>query len=455
MEMMQMLPSGPQSPGPMPGKMPVADGNELFRNLLNRLQAAGIERKMAEEGDPALLAAWLTPAFSADSSGSTPAAAAEDGMAESWRSSLPAGNVSLEAAVAGSGRGPGTDFSGISGPVSGDGDLAGRFAEEPEMTAVNSGGEGSTQAVMKSSGLVLPGLPQAGLEVATGRSGQAMPAPSAQPENRAREAGDAATPTQGLGILERRFADILRPVEAAFSRSLPGSSHPVLHASTVTGEPTSPPGTEAAAGEAVLRPDGTSAATGTIGQGDLPLSWDIRHGDAMAAGALLGDRTPAPTSLSPSTEGAVLKQPLGRTVTESQILDQVIGRMTVDRNHEANRMSIKLQPEELGRIEIDLTVEQGRIKAQIVAQNQQVQEVLERHLPRLREALEQQGLKLDQLQVSVDAQAGDGRGFSQQHRQTGSHARSWFSAQPSAPAVEREEVPPPAVSLLGKVSLRI
>jgi flagellar hook-length control protein FliK len=159
--------------------------------------------------------------------------------------------------------------------------------------------------------------------------------------------------------------------------------------------------------------------------------------------------------LSTSTEGAVLKQPLGRTVTESQILDQVIGRMAVDRNHEASRMSIKLQPEELGRIEIDLTVEQGRIKAQIVAQSQQVQEVLERHLPRLREALEQQGLKLDQLQVSVDAQAGDGRGFSQQHRQAEDHGRPWFGSQPAALAAEREEVPPPAVSPLGKVSLRI
>jgi hypothetical protein len=455
MEMMQMLPSGPQSPGPVPGKMPAAEGNELFRNLLNRLQAAGIERKMAEEGDPVLLAAWLTPAFPADTSGRLPTAAAEEGMADSWISSLSTGNASLEKAAAGSCPGPGTDFSGIAGSFSGEPDPAGRQTEGRDKMAALFGHEGSSQAVMKNSGSLLPGLPHAGLEAAKSRSGQALPAPSAQPENRGREAGDAAAPTQGLGIFERRFADILRPVEAVFSRSLPGESHAVLHAATVSGEPPSPLGVEAPAGEAALRPDGTFSATGTIEQGEFPLSRDTRQGDAMETGVLLSDRTAATTALSTSTEGAVLKQPLGRTVTESQILDQVIGRMAVDRNHEASRMSIKLQPEELGRIEIDLTVEQGRIKAQIVAQSQQVQEVLERHLPRLREALEQQGLKLDQLQVSVDAQAGDGRGFSQQHRQAEDHGRPWFGSQPAALAAEREEVPPPAVSPLGKVSLRI
>ncbi len=50
---------------------------------------------------------------------------------------------------------------------------------------------------------------------------------------------------------------------------------------------------------------------------------------------------------------------------------------------------------------MEIKVEQDNIKAHIIAQNPQAQAMIDRHLPRLREALEQQGLHLQQIEVTV------------------------------------------------------
>jgi flagellar hook-length control protein FliK len=296
--------------------------------------------------------------------------------------------------------------------------------------------------------------------------------------NRGRQTGEAHAPAKGLGVLEQRFAAILRPMEAASSDKGAPSA---FAASTIQGDST-PPGAPALPAEA-LHPGGQTLAAvneakpatapaetvasfpAAIDQGEISLNGEAPQGDMAGAdspdiptpAAGPAGRTTVSTFTGNVAETAAGKPSVDRPMADSQILDQVIGRLSVDRNAEASRMSIKLQPEELGRIDIDLTVEQGRIKAQVVAQNQQVQDVLERHLPRLRESLEQQGLKLDQIQVSVDAHAGDSRGFSQQHHQrhADGHPRSWTGTHQGGPVVETEAPPPAALHPQGKLSLRI
>lgn len=147
-----------------------------------------------------------------------------------------------------------------------------------------------------------------------------------------------------------------------------------------------------------------------------------------------------------------LRLPTGQSVPEGRILDQVVGRMTLSPEVQGGRMTLKLHPRELGEVQIDLVVEKSRVKAQLLAQNQQVQEVLEKHLPRLRSALEAQGLKLDALQVSVDS-AGDGeRGFFQEHRRPASPVR--FALKTESHSPHEEEVR--TVSLRqGGVNLRV
>ncbi len=99
----------------------------------------------------------------------------------------------------------------------------------------------------------------------------------------------------------------------------------------------------------------------------------------------------------------MLKLPSGTEVPQSQVMNQVIDRFTLNRTLESGNITLKLYPEELGELRMEIKVEQDNIKAHITTQNPQVQEILDRHLPRLREALEQQGLNLEQMKVTVAA----------------------------------------------------
>ncbi len=109
--------------------------------------------------------------------------------------------------------------------------------------------------------------------------------------------------------------------------------------------------------------------------------------------------------------------PSGQQVAESQIFDQVVTRMSGSFNGESGKMVLRLQPAELGSLKLELIVEGDKVRASLLAQTQQVQEVLERNLPQLRNALAEQGLKIDQFQVDVDQRKEQPGQFEQQARQ--------------------------------------
>ena len=115
------------------------------------------------------------------------------------------------------------------------------------------------------------------------------------------------------------------------------------------------------------------------------------------------------------TNSTSLKLPSGTEVPHSQIINQVIDRFTLNRTLESGNITLKLHPAELGELRMEIRVEQDNIKAHITTQNPQVQEILDRHLPRLREALEQQGLNLEQMTVTVGADDGSNSQLFQEH----------------------------------------
>jgi len=165
------------------------------------------------------------------------------------------------------------------------------------------------------------------------------------------------------------------------------------------------------------------------------------------------------TTQSSNSSGNV-QLPSGQAVSENHILNQVVGQISIDKNHGASRISIKLHPKELGQIKLDLTVDQTKVKAHLIAQNQQVQDVLERHLPALRSALQQQGLQLDHLQVSVDSrQAGSNMFFQQQQQQQNPSAYQPRHWAPTAGFADRSPVSEEGSSAsargTGGLSLRI
>jgi flagellar hook-length control protein FliK len=110
---------------------------------------------------------------------------------------------------------------------------------------------------------------------------------------------------------------------------------------------------------------------------------------------------------------------------EVRVLDQVLNQLSFNRAGDKNRVVIRLNPQELGEIKLELVMDKDHLKAQMVAQTRQVQEILEKHMPRLQEALQNQGIKVDQIEVSVDSQSNRGGEFFDRNQQPAPRAHSF------------------------------
>jgi len=154
----------------------------------------------------------------------------------------------------------------------------------------------------------------------------------------------------------------------------------------------------------------------------------------------------------------MMQLPSGQQLAESQLVDQVVTQLAGSSDGESGRMRLRLHPAELGSVRLDLIIDGDRLRAHLQAQTHQVQEVLDRHLPQLREALQQQGLKIDEFRVDVQSgqeQAAEQRFGWQQDQHKGHSPQSpWLDDNWQQP-----EIAIPLQQLLqqqgGGISLRV
>jgi len=112
-------------------------------------------------------------------------------------------------------------------------------------------------------------------------------------------------------------------------------------------------------------------------------------------------QTTATTPL-PTTDGTITL-PSGTMVHENEVLQQIAERFQVGQRMTDTHINIKLHPAELGELKIDLTVKEGSIRAHVIAQSQQVQEIIERNMAKLKVSLEDQGFTLDEITVATQS----------------------------------------------------
>jgi len=101
-----------------------------------------------------------------------------------------------------------------------------------------------------------------------------------------------------------------------------------------------------------------------------------------------------------SQQGKIITLPSGVMVTEQEILNQIQQRFQMTNRMDNSRINLKLHPAELGELRIDITLKEGSIRANVVAQSQHVQELLERNMPKLRAVLQQQGFVVEDIIVT-------------------------------------------------------
>lgn len=98
-----------------------------------------------------------------------------------------------------------------------------------------------------------------------------------------------------------------------------------------------------------------------------------------------------------------------------EVVNTLIQRFNVNPRLQTSKLTMHLHPAELGALKIDILVEGDSIKANIVAQSQQVLETLEKNMPRLREALQEQGFTVDAFEITMDGDGGKQKELFQEH----------------------------------------
>lgn len=83
------------------------------------------------------------------------------------------------------------------------------------------------------------------------------------------------------------------------------------------------------------------------------------------------------------------------------ILKQVTDQIDVSLFDDKSEMIIKLKPEHLGKLTVQISVENGNISAKFLAESEKVKAILESSFNELKQTLEQQGMNIQNLDVSV------------------------------------------------------
>jgi flagellar hook-length control protein FliK len=111
------------------------------------------------------------------------------------------------------------------------------------------------------------------------------------------------------------------------------------------------------------------------------------------------------TAQTASESAKPIMLPSGTLVHEDDIIQQLSKRFQLSSKQMNSRINLKLHPAELGELKIDLSLKEGSIKANVVAQSQQTLEILEKNIPKLKTMLESQGFTVDEISVTAESQS--------------------------------------------------
>lgn len=123
---------------------------------------------------------------------------------------------------------------------------------------------------------------------------------------------------------------------------------------------------------------------------------DGAAGEHTAGNAFLQHLTGHTEEVEAPVERPVYTQP-----ETNQIMDQIVEYMKVNIRPETQEMEMQLHPASLGTVHVQIAAKDGVITAQFAAQNETVKAVLETQMIQLKEQFEEQGIKVEAVEVTV------------------------------------------------------
>lgn len=96
-----------------------------------------------------------------------------------------------------------------------------------------------------------------------------------------------------------------------------------------------------------------------------------------------------------------------RTADTRNIMNQIMDYMRVQVKADTTQMEIQLHPASLGTVNVNITAKAGVITAQFLTQNEAVKAAVESQIVQLKNSFEEQGLKVEAVEVAVDSRQFD------------------------------------------------
>lgn len=138
--------------------------------------------------------------------------------------------------------------------------------------------------------------------------------------------------------------------------------------------------------------------------------------EASFANALASAQAPAPVHIGRTA--LTVASPVGSSHWDRDVGEKLVW-MT---NHQEQRADLTLNPPQMGKVEVSISVQGDQANAQFVSANPAVRDALEAALPRLREMLADAGINLGQAQVGSDS-AQNASGNPANNRENGDNPR--------------------------------
>ncbi len=235
------------------------------------------------------------------------------------------------------------------------------------------------------------------------------------------------------------ISKVIEAMKAAAQQRLAAVKTPVAETAKLSGENIGPalntiegnvaaPGTEAKAGdkisvkdedESLKSGDKASAVEAEKSVDTKNTAADINSNTNQKDQQLQTFAAVKPEFISNNTDGAkaVFKMPT-HNLKPSEIVNQVVEQTKVVLGQDKTEMVIHLKPDHLGKLELKVVTEQGIVAAKIIAESQQVKEIIETNMQLLKDSLQKQGIAIDGVSVQV------GKDPQNEYRQNSNESRN-------------------------------
>lgn len=132
-----------------------------------------------------------------------------------------------------------------------------------------------------------------------------------------------------------------------------------------------------------------------------------------------------------------------QTVHSYEVIKQVVEQVRMHMSQDSTSLEMQLYPEHLGKIQINVVSRDGIMTARIVAENEAAKQAIENGLTNLKDALQQQDLKVEAIEVMVSTtgfERGNEGQDSTAENQTSKNRRKLDMSEPEDETAEEDLV---------------